>query len=113
MRVLLKAIGFGLLIWGIYVLGQDIIFTTQSYSNWWSSIAADGSVLALMAGVLLLVFLPKRDKHLGWILVTVGIVLVFLSSRAILNPVSLWQFFLSFALIAGGYKTMTTGRLPF
>jgi hypothetical protein len=60
----------------------------------------------------MLIFLPRSAKNLGWILVTTAIVLVFLSSRAILNPTSLWQFFLSFALIAGGYKTLTTGRLP-
>jgi hypothetical protein len=112
MSFLLKVCGFGLLMWGVYVLGQDIVFTTQSYPSWWSGIAADASVLSLMAGVLMLVFLPKRDKNLGWILVTVGIVLVFLGSRAILNPVSLWQFLLSFTLIAGGYKLLTTGRLP-
>ncbi len=112
MSFLLKALGLGLLMGGIYVLAQDIIFTSHVNSGWWNGIAADGSVLALMGGVLLLVFLPRRDKHLGWILVTVGIVLVFLSSRAILNSVSLWQFLLSFTLIAGGYNLMRTGRLP-
>ena len=88
------------------------MFTTNVSPYWWRGIAADASVLALMAGVLMLVFLPGDAKNLGWIPVTVGIVLVFLSSRAILNPVSLWQFFLSFALIAGGYRMLTSGRLP-
>jgi hypothetical protein len=112
MGFLLRVMGFGLVIWGIYFLGRDIVFTTNVYPYWWRGIAADASVLALMGGVLMLVFLPREAKNLGWIPVTVGIVLVFLSSRAILNPTSLWQFFVSFASIAGGYQLLTTGRLP-
>jgi hypothetical protein len=113
MKDLIKIIGFCFLVGGIYVLGQDIIFTSRSTLYWWTGVAADASVISLMAGVLILVFFPKGAKSLGWIGVTVGIILVFLSSRVVLNPVSLWNFFLSFLLIASGYKMMTTGRLPF
>jgi hypothetical protein len=112
MRFLLRVLGFGLLILGIYFLGRDIVFTTNVYPYWWRGIAADTSILSLMAGVLLLVFLPRDAKSLGWIPVIVGVILVFLSSRAILNPISLWQFFLSFLLMAGGYQLLITGRLP-
>jgi hypothetical protein len=113
MRFLLKFVGLGLLIWGIYILGQNIFFTTNASPYWWRGIAADISVIALMAGVLMLVFLPRGAKDLGWIPVIVGIVMVFVSSRAILNSTSLWQFFSSFALIAVGYRILTTGRMPF
>jgi hypothetical protein len=112
MKFLLRMLGFGCLIWGIYFLGQNIVFTTNAYPYWWRSIAADASVIALMVGVMMLVFLPRGEKNLGWISVTVGIVLVFLSSRAILNPTSLWHFLLSFTLITCGYQLLTTGRLP-
>ncbi len=112
MRFFLRVLGFGLVILGIYFLGKDIVFTTNVSPYWWRGIAADASVLSLMLGVLMLVFLPSAEKNLGWIPVTVGIVLVFLSSRAILNPTSLWQFFVSFAMIAGGYRLLTTGRFP-
>ncbi|MGK7952100.1 MAG: hypothetical protein AB4368_25775 [Xenococcaceae cyanobacterium] len=37
--------------------------------------------------------------------------LIFFSSRAILNPTSLWQFCLSLASFVGGYQLFTTGRL--
>lgn len=113
MRFLLRLLGFGFLIFGIYFLGRDIIFTTNVSPYWWRGIAADASVFSLMAGVLILIFFPRGAKNLGWIPVIVGIILVFLSSRAILNPISLWQFFLSFTLIAGGYQLLITGRLPF
>jgi hypothetical protein len=112
MNTLLRLLGFGLLIWGIYFLGGNIFFTTNASPYFWRGIAADGSVLALMLGVLMLVFLPRGAKTLGWIPVIVGIALVFVSSRAILNPTSLWQFFCAFALISGGYHLLTTGRLP-
>jgi hypothetical protein len=52
-------------------------------------------------------------KDLGWTAVAVGIMAIFISSRAILNPTSLWQFFLSLICIASGYKMLTTGYLPF
>ncbi|MBJ7901575.1 MAG: hypothetical protein GC158_17035 [Cyanobacteria bacterium RI_101] len=112
MKFVLQLLGFCFLLLGVYLLGRSIIFTTNVSPYWWRGIAADASVLSLMAGVLMLVFLPRSEKNLGWIPVTIGIVLVFLSSRAILNPTSLWQFFVSFALLAGGYQLITTGRLP-
>jgi hypothetical protein len=111
MRTFLRLLGFGLLIFGIYFLGKDIVFTSHVYP-WWRGIAAEGSILALMLGILMLIFFPSGMKNVGWISIVVGIVLVFLSSRAILNPTSLWQFVLSFSMIAGGYQMLLTGRWP-
>jgi general stress protein CsbA len=111
MRALLRLLGLVLLIFGIYVLGKDIVFTSQVYP-WWRSMAAEGSVVALMAGILMLVFFPRDVKNVGWVSIVIGIVLVFMSSRAILNPTSLWQFILSFSMMAGGYQMLMTGRSP-
>jgi len=113
MGFLLRIVGFGLLILGIYLVGENIFFTTNVYPYWWRGISADISVLALTSGVLLLVFAPGSVKDLGWTAVAVGIMAIFISSRAILNPTSLWQFFLSLICIASGYKMLTTGYLPF
>lgn len=112
MKLLVRVVGLGLLVFGIYALGQNIIFTTNVGPYFWRGIAADASVLALMAGVLMLILLPRRSKSMGWVPIIAGIVLVFLSSRAILNPTSLWQFLVSFASMAGGYQLFTTGRIP-
>ncbi|MCT0253645.1 MULTISPECIES: hypothetical protein [unclassified Synechocystis] len=111
MALIARLIGVILIGTGIYFLGNNIIFTTNVYPYFWRGIAADGSILALIAGVMMLVFLPAREKSWGWIPIIIGIVLVFLSSRAILNPTSLWQFLLSFASMAVGYKLVTKGRL--
>ncbi|WP_041619598.1 hypothetical protein [Stanieria cyanosphaera] len=111
MRFLLRLIGLALLLLGIYFLGQNIYFTTNVYPYWWRGIAADTSILFLSAGVLMFFVLPSRDKLLSLFAIAIGIILIFASSRAILNPTSLWQFVLSLASFVGGYQLFTTGRL--
>lgn len=112
MGFLIRIAGFALLISGIYFLGQNIILTTNVYPYWFRGIAADVSIIALTLGVMILAFFPIGMKQLGWIAITTGIVFVFISSRAILNPTSLWQFFLSLTFMLFGYKMFTSGRLP-
>ncbi|MBD1844990.1 hypothetical protein H6F89_16605 [Cyanobacteria bacterium FACHB-63] len=112
MRTFLRLFGLGLIIFGIYFLGQKIIFTTGGYGYWWQGIAANASIAALVAGVLMLIFLPRRGRKLGWIPIILGITFVFFNSRAILNPTSLWQFLASFVSIALGYRMLLTGRSP-
>ncbi|MEO1207941.1 MAG: hypothetical protein AAFX78_00215 [Cyanobacteria bacterium J06638_20] len=112
MRFLYFLIGLALMLLGIYFLGKNILFTTHAYP-WWRNIAADVSVLSLCIGGVMLIFLPGDAKLLGWIAVGVGIVCVFLSSRAILNPTSLWQFFVSFVAMSFGYRLMISRRNPF
>ncbi|MEL6602752.1 MAG: hypothetical protein AAFP20_05935 [Cyanobacteria bacterium J06614_10] len=112
MRALIKLIGFGLLFWSIYLLGHNIFFTTNVYPYFWRGIAADISVIALAIGVLCLVFLPRTFRGIGWFSIITGVFCVFVSSRAILNPTSLWEFFIAFIVMAIGYKMMSTGRIP-
>ncbi len=112
MRAIIKLIGFSLLMFSIYLLGHNIFFTTNVSPYWWRGIAADASIICLAIGVLSLVFLPNEFKEIGWVSAGLGIILVFVSSRAILNPTSLWEFFLSFMVMAIGYKMFSTGRVP-
>ncbi|MEL6938563.1 MAG: hypothetical protein AAFO84_05155 [Cyanobacteria bacterium J06598_1] len=112
MRTFIKFIGYGLLLLSIYLLGHNILFTTNVSPYWWRGISADASILFLAIGVLSLVFLPSEFKEIGWVSTAVGILLIFASSRAILNPTSLWEFFLAFMVMAVGYKMYSTGRVP-
>lgn len=112
MRALYFIIGLALMLVGIYFLGKNVIFTTSAYP-WWRGIAADLSVISLSVGMFMLIFLPGDAKLFGWFVVGFGVVCVFASSRAILNPTSLWQFFLSLGAMSYGYKMMTTRRRPF
>jgi hypothetical protein len=111
MRLLARLIGLGLLILGIYFLGQNIYFTNNIYPYWWRGVAADISVLFLTGGVLIFFMLPRGNKSLAGWAIAIGIVAVFFSSRAILQSTSLWQFVLSLASFVGGYQLFTTGRL--
>ena len=111
MRLFARLLGLGLLLLGVYFLGQNIHFTNNVYPYWWRGVAADASILFLTAGVLMFFLLPRSNKSLAGIAIALGIIAVFISSRAILEPTSLWQFVLSLASFTGGYQLFTTGRL--
>jgi hypothetical protein len=113
MRLLGKLIGLCLILVGIYFLGQNIIFTTQTAAYWWRDISAAGSVIAVVAGILILLYAPRGAKETGWLLVGLGILLVFVSGGVILRPTSLWTLFLAFVSLAGGYQLIRTGRIYF
>lgn len=111
MQFLKMLLGIALMIAGVYFLGKNIFFTTNASPYFWRGIAADASILLLMGGILSLFFLSSRDQFIGWGLIIAGVALVFVSSRAILKPTSLWQFFLSFAALAGGFRLMNGRQL--
>ncbi|NJM56547.1 MAG: hypothetical protein HC857_02600 [Synechococcales cyanobacterium RU_4_20] len=56
MRLLSQIFGIALLLVGLYYLGQNIIFTTQTAPYWWRDLPAAGSVLSLIFGTLVLMF---------------------------------------------------------
>jgi hypothetical protein len=108
-----KVLGIALIVLGIYFLGQNIIFATTFSPYVWRDIPAAGSVIAIMTGIISLLFFPRQTGSLGWILLMIGVVLVFLSGGVILRPTSLWSFFVAFASLAGGFQLMTQGRIRF
>jgi hypothetical protein len=89
MRLLLKLIGLGLILLGVYFLGRNILFTTNPYPYWWRGIAADTSIFCLVVGVVMFFAFSGFFRYLGAGLVGMGIVFVFASSRAILSPTTL------------------------
>jgi hypothetical protein len=104
-------LGLGLILVSIYFLGQNIVFTTQNYYDWGHKISATGSVLCISAGVGALTFWRQQMGQLGWILVAIGIILVFLSGGVILRPTSLWTFFVAMLSFSSGYQLLTRGRM--
>jgi hypothetical protein len=88
--LLARLIGLGLLLLGIYFLGQNIYFANNVYPYWWRGVAADTSILFLTAGVLMFFVLPRGNKSLAVIAIALGIVAAFVSSRAILQATSFW-----------------------
>jgi len=116
-RKMSKIFGMALFILGIYFLGQDIIFASHYYPyTWpyfWRDIPAAASVLAIMLGIICLLFFSRETGNVGWILLGFGVVLVFLSGGVFLKPVSLWKFVVAFIALAGGFQLLTQGRLRF
>lgn len=111
MRLLVQLLGLVLILFGLYKLGQNIFFTTHAYPYFWRGIAADVSIICLTLGVLMLTLLPLGSlKNIGWIVIGIGIFCIFASSRVVLNPTSLWQYFVSLGSMGYGYRLFSTGR---
>ena len=103
--------GLALIIASVYFLGQNIIFTAHYYYSWWHKTAATGSVLGLLAGIGSLTFWRREMGNFGWLLIALGIILVFVNGGAILQPTSLWTFWVSMLAFASGYQLLTRGRI--
>ncbi|MBD2740621.1 hypothetical protein [Coleofasciculus sp. FACHB-1120] len=112
-RLFIKLIGFILLLAGVYFLGKNIIFASHYFPYYWRNLPAMGSVLAIMGGVICLMFFRRETGTFGAFLLGLGIVLVFMSGGVILRQTSLWNFFVGFAALAGGYKLLNEGRINF
>ncbi len=111
-RLLIKLIGLILLFTGLYFFAQNIIFVSAYYS-FSRSLPATASVLAIIAGAFTLVFFHREARNLGWILLGIGIVLVFLSGGVIFRSTSLWNLLVAFTALTVGYKLFNQGRINF
>lgn len=98
--------GIGLVIYGIYQVGQSIFFTTRSSSFDWGGFPASTPVLIFLAGVLALLFIPGKLSNIGWGIIVVGIIIIFYNTSIIVSPVSLVQFLVAIAAMVGGLKLM-------
>jgi hypothetical protein len=111
MPTLKASLGILLILFGLYTVGQNIIFTTQLSYYGWQRIPAIGAVIFLLSGIWIVLSAADRDKFLGWILLVIGIACIFMSSGIILRPVSLWSFLVAFTCLLGGAKLMSPRRL--
>jgi hypothetical protein len=108
-----KIAGLALMIISVYFLGQNIIFTSNYYSSWWREAPAAASVIALLAGICSLTCWRQTTGSLGWILIAIGIILVFLSGGVVLQPTSLWTFCVAMLSFTSGYQLLTKGQIRF
>ncbi|MFO7031751.1 hypothetical protein B9T07_17660 [Limnospira fusiformis CCALA 023] len=111
MKIITPLVGLALVLLGIYFLGQNIIVATRFSLNLFGSMSTAGSVLLMVSGLVALISFPRETGNLGWILLSLGIILVFLHARIILRPSSLLTFLLSISSILVGcnlLKTRTT-----
>lgn len=68
------------------------------------------SVLLVTAGVLTLTY-GRADRNLGWILITVGVVMAFASGGIVLHSMTLLSFLVAFSAFSAGYQLFTSGRV--
>ncbi|OYT72641.1 MAG: hypothetical protein CFK52_04285 [Chloracidobacterium sp. CP2_5A] len=113
-------VGIGCFIAGIYGIGGKVVLSTGggglyysrgSWHGWWYGIAAAGTVVLAVAGLLGLVLLRGQARWIGGALLALSGVLVAFSGRAILLPTTLFEFLVSAFLMAIGVKLFLKSTL--
>lgn len=101
-----KCIGLALMLGGIGFLSSSVILGifTVMYSP------ALGSFLVVIAGVLTLTY-GRANRNLGWILITLGVVMAFFSDGIVLQSMTLLSFMLAFVALSAGYDLFTCGKV--
>lgn len=108
----MRYLGIPLMLLGVYLLGQNIIFATGYISLWWRDASAAFAVIALSAGVLTTLYATDRQvKRAGLVIIAMGIVGVFMTGNIFLRPTSLIQFLAGICALASGYQLFSTGRV--
>ena len=64
MRFFYQLLGVGLILLGVYFLGQNIVFTSNPSPYFWRGISADVSIFALTVGYLWYLFLTTYCQNL-------------------------------------------------
>ncbi|WP_414529223.1 hypothetical protein [Nodularia chucula] len=111
-RLLIKIIGLGLLILGIYFFAQNVIIFNRYYGFYYQ-FRANLSSLAIISGIFSLFFFRRETGNLGWFLLAAGLVLVILSGRIYLRPMSLWNLLMALGSVVFGYQLLNTGKVRF
>jgi len=97
-------LGLGLVVIGVYFLGQNVIFTTQTSAYWWRDLSATGTVLSLVAGIVSLTFFGRSGQSAGWFFIGLSIVLAIASGGMLIRPTSLWTFFVAMMSFFSGFR---------
>ncbi|MBD2126162.1 FHA domain-containing protein [Microcoleus sp. ZQ-A2] len=101
-----KFIGLALMLGGIAFLSSSVVLGTFTVMY----LPAMGSVLLVIAGVLTLTY-GRDSRNLGWILITVGVVMALASGGIVLQSMTLLSFLLAFGAISAGYQLFTAGKI--
>lgn len=113
---LIRLLGLFLFLLGIYLFVQDIslVGRCHSYSCYqWHNLAATGSVIACMSGIVSVFLFKQKTGNLGWLLLALGVLLVYLSGGIILKLSGMLTFIASFTAMAYGQQLMKRRRISF
>jgi hypothetical protein len=101
-----KFIGLAFMLGGLAFLSSSVVLGTFTIMY----LPAMGSVLLVIAGVLTLTY-GRSNRNLGWILITIGVVMAFASGGIVLQSMTLLSFLLAFGAISAGYQLFTAGKI--
>jgi pSer/pThr/pTyr-binding forkhead associated (FHA) protein len=101
-----KFLGLALMLGGLAFLSSSVVLGTFTVMY----IPALGSVLLVIAGVLTLTY-GRANRNLGWILITIGVVMAFLSGGIVLQSMTLLSFMLAFGAMSAGYQLFNSGKI--
>lgn len=97
-----KLIGLALILGGITFLSTSIYVSFYFRST--------PGIILCIAGVVALNWGGRDNRHLGWVLIGIGIAL-FIASGVVIGSVSLFSILMSFAAISCGFQLFTTGKV--
>lgn len=109
---MLRILGLLCILAGFYFIGQNIIFTTSRSPSFWMDVAANGAALVTLLGILTIIFGGSDTRSLGYGLLGVGALLIFLSGRVFLRPTSLFHFTAGFLAMAAGWYMFSSNQPP-
>ncbi|MGB7445258.1 MAG: hypothetical protein WA919_29655 [Coleofasciculaceae cyanobacterium] len=105
MQILIRLIGFFLLIAGISLLSNEV----DIFNCWLRKISNINALITIAAAALSLV-LSRRIDYLGWTLAAMLVVLAFASGCIQMELINLWYFILGLIALGYGQKILITGR---
>lgn len=112
-RLLIKLIGVGLMMAGIYFFANNIIIFSSYYTIFLRRLPGQLSGLALISGIFSLLFFRRETGNLGWFLIAIGLTLVFFSGGVYFKATTLWNLFMAVGALAFGYQLLNTGKVRF
>ncbi|MEE3716272.1 hypothetical protein V2H45_05890 [Tumidithrix elongata RA019] len=105
---MVKYIGLGLMILGIYLLGKTITFNTVIFNPPFSNLLADLSIPLLLGGIATLFFGGLGNRNYALTSIVGSFIAMFSSGFIVVRSINLWDLVLGFgAIFAGGYLFMT------
>ena len=105
MQILIRLIGFFLLIAGISLLSNEV----DIFNCWLRRISNINALITIAAGAFALVLSRKID-YLGWTLAAMLLVIAISSGCIQMELINLWYFILGLIAIGYGHKMFISGR---
>ena len=103
---MIRLMGLGILFFGFWFIGQNIIIHTLA----WGGLAAGGAVALLFGGVVATIAGKNGIRTAGLLMIALSVVLVFASGIIEILPTSIAEVLLGLGAIVYGGRMLATGE---